>query len=538
MLQLDLRRVPALTADVAVVGSGVAALTAALAAAEEKSVLVLTKGVAGESNSWYAQGGVAAAIAEEDSPEAHLRDTLEAGAGLCFVPAVERLVTEGPRRIRALQTAGLSFDAENGREALTLEGGHSCRRVLHAGGDATGRSLVEHLLDRVRRHPNIAFLERHFMVDLLHRREECGGLLAMDIRRETPTNGNGAKFLRIEARATILAAGGAGQIYRETTNPECATADGIAASFRAGADVQDMEFVQFHPTALYLAGAPRFLISEAARGEGGWLLNDAGERFMFRYDSRGELAPRDVVSQGIVEEMIRTGSTNVWLTLAHLDPDLVRRRFPTIAETLRKYRLELAQDRIPVRPAAHYLMGGIRTDLDGRTNIARLFAAGETACTGLHGANRLASNSLLEALVFGHAAGLAAVTTAAEPLEPWPLSEMRPEPKEEIPLDVWDVRNSLKSLLGRAAGVRRSGETLAAALKAFDFWRQYVFAGDIRWTSGLELRNMLTCGQLVVHGALRREESRGAHQRVDFPETNPAWAEKRVVLNRRDFESA
>lgn len=536
LLPLDLRRVPSLSPDVVVVGSGLAALSAALTAAESASVVLLTKDKLGESNSFYAQGGIAVVMDDDDSPDDHLRDTLNAGAGLCEENVVRKVVEEGPERIRELLREGLRFDEENGRPAATLEAGHSYRRVLHAAGDATGRAVVEQILPRVVEHPNIVILAHHFMVDLLHRDGVCYGVLALDARRGGVPRGP-EKFLKIEARATVLATGGAGQIYRETTNPEGATGDGIAAAFRAGADVRDMEFYQFHPTALYLAGAPRFLISEAARGEGGYLMNAAGERFMERYDSRGELAPRDVVARGIVQEMIRTGETNVWLSLTHLDPAMVKKRFPSISETLRKYRLDFCRDRIPVRPAAHYLMGGVYTDIEAHTTVKRLFAAGEAASTGLHGANRLASNSLLEALVFGYTAGRNAAALAAEPREEWPRADICASSKEEIPLDVWDVRASLKSLLGRAGGVRRDGETLRSALKALDFWQQYVFAGELQRMSGLELSNMLTCAQLVVRGALRREESRGAHQRTDFPETNSGAGAGGVhtILNRSEF---
>jgi len=528
LLDLDLRRVPALAPDVVVVGSGVAALSAALVAAQNASVLLLTKSQLIESNTYYAQGGVAAALAPEDSPEDHLKDTLEAGVGLCGEAAVRKLVDEGRDRVRELIAWGTPFDRDNGELSLNLEGGHGQRRVLHAMGDATGKAIENQLAERVRQQPNISIHEHHFAVDLLHHDGICYGVVALDVK--------GNRFLKIEARATVLASGGLGQIYRESTNPDVTTGDGMAMALRAGATVQDMEFVQFHPTTLYVAGAKRFLISEAVRGEGAHLINDKGDRFMDAYDERGELAPRDIVARGIFHEMKRTDATNVFLSLAHLDPEHVQTRFPTIFLTLKKYGIDLAKDRIPVRPACHYAMGGVQTDLRARTDVQRLLAAGEVTCCGIHGANRLASNSLLDGLVFGHEAGRQALALAQESQETFPLKQVRPmRTKEVIPLDVDDVRASVKSLVSRAAGILRDGDTMAQALQMLDFWQNYVYAEEFQAARGLELQNMLACAQLVIRSALRREESRGAHQRSDFPETDDENWRKHVVLNRRDF---
>ncbi len=530
LLDMNLRRVPALTPDVVIVGSGIAAISAALVAAEERSVLIVTKSEIKESNTYYAQGGIAAALAPGDSPEDHFQDTLAVGSGLCNEQAVRKLVNEGPQRVKELIAWGTPFDREADNElSMTLEGGHGKRRILHANGDATGRAIEGSLSEKLRAHPNISILENHFAVELLHKDGVCYGLLVLDMKDE--------RFLKIEARATILAAGGIGQVYRETTNPEVTTGDGMAMAFRAGASVQDMEFVQFHPTVFYLAGAQRFLISEAVRGEGAHLLNRKGERFMQKYDERGELAPRDVVSQAIHEEMKRTGETNVFLSLAHLDPKMIAERFPNIQQTLKQYGLKLESDLVPIRPACHYMMGGIVTDLQARTDVHRLFAAGEITSCGIHGANRLASNSLLDGLVYGHEAGVQASALAREAHPYFPEKSIHPiRAKETIPLDIDDVLASLNGLTSRSVGIIRDGETMSSALQMLDFWQNYVYAEEFHSAAGFELQNMLACAQLIVRGALAREESRGAHQRSDFPETNDEKFLKHIKMNRRDFE--
>ncbi len=529
LIDVDLRRIPSLAPDVLIVGSGIAAISAAIVAAESASVLIVTKSEMKESNTYYAQGGVAAALDPADDPEGHLRDTLIAGAGLCDEDAVRKLVTEGPARVRELIEWGTPFDRENGKIAFTLEGGHSHHRIIHAEGDATGRAIETSLIDRIRAHPNISILENHFAVDLLHDAGECYGLVALDEST--------GKLLKIEAKATILATGGIGQIYRETTNPDVATGDGMALAFRAGATLQDMEFVQFHPTVLYLAGAKRHLITEAVRGEGAHLLNIRGERFMHRYDERGELAPRDIVAKAITDEIAATGATNVFLSLAHLDPQMIKTRFPNLITTLAVYKLDPAKDRIPIRPACHYMMGGIRTDMLTQTDIKRLLAAGEVTSVGVHGANRLASNSLLDGLVYGHEAGVQALKLCANTYPDFPKKALRPVmPKENLPLDLLDVRNSLRSLVSRSAGIVRDGETMKSALQMLDFWQKYVYAEEFTSVAGLELQNMLACAQLVLRSALKREESRGAHQRKDFLSTDDRNWKKHSTINRKEYE--
>ena len=529
LTELDLRRVPSFSPDVVVVGSGIAAISAALVAAEDASVLLVTKSEIKESNTYYAQGGVAVSLDPADDPEGHLRDTLVAGAGLCDEDAVRKLCTEGPTRVRELIAWGTPFDRENGEIAFTLEGGHSFHRVIHADGDATGRAIEVSLVQKIRNHPNISVLENHFAIDLLHKNSVCYGLIALDVK--------GAKLIKIEAKATVIASGGLGQIYRETTNPEVATGDGMAMAFRAGATLQDMEFVQFHPTTLYLAGAKRHLITEAVRGEGAYLINIKGERFMVGQHERAELAPRDIVARAMWREMAKTGATNVFLSMAHLDPQMIHTRFPNLCKTLAQYRLDPTKDRIPVRPASHYMMGGIRTDLEARTDVQRLLAAGEVTSVGVHGANRLASNSLLDGLVFGHEAGKQARLLAAGSQPTFPDKWVRPVmPKDNLPLDVDDVRNSLRSLISRSAGLERESESMTNAVQMLDFWQKYVYAEEFSSVAGLELQNMLACAQLILRSALRREESRGAHFRTDFPDTDDTKFKHHLTISRKEFD--
>src|SRR5437660_1354 len=377
--------------DFVIVGGGIAGLRAAIGLASAGRVVVLTKSDPTESNTGHAQGGIAAAIGDDDSPQLHAADTMRAGDGLCDAEAVRVLVENGPAYVRELIEWGTRFDRDGrGAVALGREAAHSVRRVLHAG-DATGREIGRVLWERVSALPAVHTIDHALVTEIVVEGGRTGGVRYFD--RE-------GALQEIRAGATLLATGGAGQVFRETTNPAVATGDGIALGFFAGARVADLEFVQFHPTALNVAGAPRFLISEALRGEGARLINDAGEAFMLRYDTGGDLAPRDVVARSIVRESDRTHG-RVYLTLAHLDPDYVRGRFPTIAAMCRDVGLDLARDRIPVGPAAHYMMGGVDTDVWARTSLPGLYAAGEVACTGVHGANRLASNSLLEGLVFG-----------------------------------------------------------------------------------------------------------------------------------------
>jgi L-aspartate oxidase len=436
------------------------------------------------------------------------------------------LVGEGPARVRDLIGLGAAFDREGGELAFGREGGHGLSRVIHAAGDATGREIELALLRAVRADDRIKILERMCATDLLHAHCAVYGALF--------TCPSPAGLLQVRARAVILATGGAGQLYRETTNPDVATGDGVALGWRAGAEVADVEFFQFHPTTLYLAGARRFLISEAMRGEGGVLLNGAGERFMTGYDPRGELAPRDVVSRAIVSELARTGAPSVWLDMSGIPAERLERRFPQILAVCAEYGLDVRRQRIPVRPSAHYFMGGVRTDLGARTSVDGLFACGEAAAAGVHGANRLASNSLLEGLVFGHVAGhgAGALVEARRGRMP-PMRRLVHAPsRKTIPLDVEDVIRSLKSLMWRAAGVVRRREDLEAALEQLLFWQQYVYQGEFRTARGLELQNMLLVAELIIRAALARRESRGAHFRTDFPARDDAAFGHRLVFSR------
>jgi L-aspartate oxidase len=504
-----------LQGDYLIVGSGIAALRAAVELAEAGDVVILTKAGSSEGNTGYAQGGIAAAVGSDDSPELHAKDTLAAGDGLCDERAVRVLCEEGARDVRDLLAWGAAFDRNaRGELALAREAAHSVRRVLHAR-DATGREIGRVLWAKASAHPRVHAHEHALVTDLLMRDGRCVG-----VRFLTPEGEEARAF----APVTLLATGGAGQVYRDTTNPEVATGDGIAMAYRAGARIADLEFVQFHPTALDVAGAPRFLLSEALRGEGARLLNHADEAFMPRYEAAGDLAPRDRVSRAILRERERTGHP-VYLSMRHLPADEVHARFPFISETCRGVGLDLARDRIPVSPAAHYVMGGVETDVDGRTSIPGLFAAGEVACTGVHGANRLASNSLLEGLVFGLRAGRTMRQHVARPEAAdvaWNTSftsELTSggnncrDPKEPAP-DLASVRD----LMWRLVGVFRDGAGLAEAVRQLDGAWCWLRAQPAASTpEQVKLASVITVGRLMARAALRREESRGGHFRADFP---------------------
>ncbi len=498
------------SADFIIVGGGIAGLRAASALAPAGRVVILTKAGSSESNTGYAQGGIAAAMGPGDSIDLHVADTLAAGAGLCDESAVRVLVSEGPRYVGELIEWGAKFDrTASGALVFGLEAAHSVHRILHAG-DATGREISRAMWERVVALPTVHVVNHALVTDVIVEGGAVAGIRFVD--------GAGARR-ELRAPRVLLATGGAGQVFRETTNPAVATGDGIALAYRAGARVADLEFVQFHPTALSLPGAPRFLISEALRGEGAKLVNGRGEAFMRRFDSAGDLAPRDVVARGIVREVEATGGP-VFLTLQHLDPDRVHARFPTIAEMCRRVGIDIARDRIPVGPAAHYMMGGIDTDEWGRTSVPGLFAAGETACTGVHGANRLASNSLLEGLVFGARAGEAMQEpAAAAELKPdrVPVTTARAVAPPADALDAAGVRD----LMWRAAGLFRTRERLADAVARLERARAAADL-DVQDTSGSNGAawsqcNLITVALLVARAALRREESRGGHFRADFP---------------------
>lgn len=519
------RQIPHFFTDVLVIGAGVAGLRAALAVDPKFSVLIACKDGREGSNSWHAQGGVAAVMDSNDDIENHIRDTLEAGGGLCDEAVVRSVVSEGPQRIAELISWGAEFDRVGDRLALGREGGHSHHRIVHANGDATGRELVRILHDRVRQQPNIDVWEDTFTIDLLTFDGRCRGAMVWNHRHGRTL---------IWAKQTILASGGCGQLYRETTNPEVTTGDGMAIAYRAGAELRDMEFVQFHPTVLYIAGSARHLITEAMRGEGAWLVDRHGHRFMFDYDPRGELAPRDIVSIAIVEQMEKTRHPCVYLDLTHLNPDKLRERFPGITKICEEFRLDLTRDRIPVRPGAHYMMGGLTVDLMGHTTVPGLWAAGEVTASGLHGANRLASNSLLEAIVYGWRAGERASEAAAdEPDDFTVLPVVNPPvaPAHE-PLDLVDIRNSVKSRMWRSMGVRRERAEMAEALEDVERWCSYVLPRQFNHPQGWELQNMLTVARLIIRAALDREESRGCHFRTDFPAPREEWRQKHIVFQR------
>ena len=567
---------PQIFTDTLVIGTGVAGLRAAIAAAEGGDVIVLSKDGTEESNTAWAQGGIAAVMASDDTVESHVQDTLTAGVGLCDEPSVRFICEQAPERMRELIEWGMRFDrvqsasrvSESGagtaglddalsltREALSLgrEGGHSAARILHANGDSTGAELSRCLVTKMAGTAHIRLFTDCFALDLITPGDSSGS-------ESRTTQGTGAPVMgaithhpryglqMIWAKSTILASGGAGMVYRETTNPKCATADGLAMAFRAGAAVQDLAFVQFHPTTLYLAGRPRSLITEAVRGEGAHLLDHTGHRFMTEVHPMAELAPRDVVSRAIVHRLATHGGTHVFLDVRHIAN--FAGRFPGISKLLEGVDLDPAKDLIPVNPAAHYTVGGVATDLIGRSTVPGLFAVGEVASCGLHGANRLASNSLLEGLVVGEAAGRAAAGMARAMHAPigaprdhdeavfvWPDGELsgkttrfRPppspvpvisdiRPSDNAELDLSDVLSSLRSAMWRNAGVERSGQRLKDVAEMIDFWARYTLDKIFDSPPGWQTQNLLLAAALVAQSALWREESRGGHLRMDTPET-------------------
>ncbi len=512
LTNFDSTRTGHVLTDVLVIGSGAAGLIAAIEAARHADVILATKGSRDESATFWAQGGVAAVMSRTDSIEEHIRDTLSVGAGLNRREAVDLVCRQAPERMQQLIDWGLPFDQSEGRLALGLEAGHTHPRILHAGGDATGRQLAISLLHKMLEQASVRYFENCFLIDLLTVDGRCVGAVTYH-----PRHGHQL----IWAKRIILATGGFGAVYRESTNPPAITGDGVAAAFRAGAAVTDMEMFQFHPTTLYVAGSARALISEAARGEGAWLVNRSGERFMQAYHPDGELAPRDVVSRAIVDQLRKTDATSVFLDARHLGRNGFAERFPTITERCREFGIDPAKDLIPVRPAAHFSIGGVITDLEARTSVAGLFCCGEAACTGLHGANRLASNSLLEGLVFGRMAGSLAGAEAAgngETVKPLRLRNVTP-PSPKTMLDLSDVRQSLRSLMWRNVGIVRHGDRLAETVEIIDFWNKFVLDKTFDEPSGWEIQNMLLLGRLMAQAALERAESRGVHYRSDCGES-------------------
>ncbi|MBH0205020.1 MAG: L-aspartate oxidase [Nitrospira sp.] len=504
-------------ADFLVIGSGVAGLRAALDLSREGRVIMLTKGHPLQSASIFAQGGVAVALSEEDDVAIHLTDTVRAGHGLCRREAVRVLVEEGPDRIQELIRWGAKFDKAGGKFAFAREAAHSRSRILRARGDATGNEMVRVLMAQAHRQKRIHRMDFHFTVDLVVEDGRCCGAVVLDEH-------SGEQFI-LPAKAVVLSTGGAGQIYARTTNPPNATGDGMAMAFRAGALLQDMEFVQFHPTALFLPSSPPFLLSEAMRGEGGQLRNHKGEAFMQRYHPLGAMAPRDIVARAIWAEMAATKSRHVYLDVTHLGADFVKRRFPTIYSTCLRYDIDITEEWIPVSPSAHYMMGGVWTDLNGATTLPGLFAAGEVACSGVHGANRLASNSLLEGLVFGMRAGVAAVAWAARQAVPdlsGQVAALRHALKHRLD-DTEKMRNSLRRTMWGQVGIIRSRESLVRATAQLSRW-EHMISKSFAGRADLEVKNMVQVAHCVAEAALWRENSVGAHFRSDIPESKrPGW---------------
>ena len=495
--------------DTVVIGSGLAGLTAAYHSSGFGRVAIVTKSELDTSNSYYAQGGIAAAITSDDSPDQHLQDTLTAGRGLCDKDAVEVLVNEGRDRVKELIDRGMKFDSKNGKYLLGLEGGHSKRRILHAGGDATGKELTSFILEKVKKQASVVPFEYLAVVKLLKNDNRITGIMALDFKT--------GENIIFKSKAVILASGGLSRLFARSTNPHTATGDGIALAYEAGAKIADIEFIQFHPSALYLPGKDAYLISEAVRGEGAWLLDQQGNRFMKNIHPLAELAPRDIVAYSIFQQIADSDSDFIYLSLKHLDAKKIKKRFYNIYLHLREMGFDLTKDLLPVAPAAHYMVGGIRTNLDAETNIKGLFICGEAASTGVMGANRLASNSLLECLVFGKRASEKAAKLS------WPEEDIiNTEPvrinkkTEELYLS---LQNQTASIMSRNLGIVRNKKAISLALKKFtEIATKYKnFKNDYNL---LKINNSATICRLIAEAALTREESRGGHIRSDFPLEN------------------
>lgn len=522
----------AATYDVIIVGAGAAGLYTGLCLPSHYRVAILSKDLPQRSASDWAQGGLAAVTAPDDSAELHYADTLQAGAGLCEPAAVRFLVESAPTCVASLLELGVAFDRTNDHLALTLEAAHSRHRVLHAA-DTTGRAIVTTLLEQVLQRPNLEILSQTLAIDLWRDREgRCCGVLLLQ----------GQQLRWLAARAVIVACGGGGQVFSQTTNPALSTGDGVALAGRAGAKLRDLEFFQFHPTALVWPGAPRFLISEAVRGEGAHVVDAQGDRFLFHYDDRGELAPRDIVSRAIYRHLLETESEQVWLDLRPIPIATIEHRFPNILQKCRRWGLDPLQQPLPIAPAAHYWMGGVYTDVRGETSCAGLYAVGETACTGVHGANRLASNSLLECLVFGRQFQSLQLPEAIATLNPTTATEALILSGDRTQ---WQQRRqALQDLVWKAAGICRTADRLQEALAQVEAWQAELEAepisqaiaalpvGQAQQIQGLtaedlrewgELRNLLAIAQLILKSADFRTESRGGHFRSDYPQVDPAW---------------
>ena len=525
--------------DFVVIGSGIAGLSFALKAAKHGSVAVITKRKGADTNTAWAQGGIACVTSDEDSFQLHLRDTLEAGAGLCDEAVVRTIVTEGPERIRELADLGVQFDEReaSGHRELDLgkEGGHSKRRVLHVR-DATGKEIEETLLRQLARQSNTELLENHMAVDLITAaklgfaiEDRCLGVYVL--------NEKSGEVETIRSDRIVLATGGCGKVYLYTTNPGIATGDGVAMAWRGGLEIANMEFIQFHPTCLFHAEAKSFLISEAVRGEGGILRNDRGEDFMKRYDPRGSLAPRDIVARAIDAEIKRSGARCVFLDITHRSPEFIRERFPHIYQTCLRFGIDMSKQAIPVVPAAHYQCGGIKTDVDGAASLPGLYAIGEVACTGMHGANRLASNSLLEGLVVAHRAALAAMQKQVSgkqkvALPEWQSGNVQDVDEMVVIYHNWD---EIRRLMWDYVGIVRTDKRLQRASARLrnlqreirEFYWNFKVSVDL-----LELRNLATVAALIVDSALSRKESRGLHYTLDYLQTDDQAFRRDTLLSR------
>ena len=512
--------------DVLIIGGGLAGLRAAHEVDPSLRTLILTKDKLEESNSTYAQGGIASVWDPEDRFDNHVQDTLVAGGDLCDPQVVDLVVREAPDRVAELIKWGTRFDQHEGQLVLGREGGHSHQRIIHALGDATGKEIMRAMIAHTRERRHTEICEETFTIDLLTNDGRCRGAVA-SVR--------GGKPHLIWAKETILCTGGCGQVFRESTNPRVATGDGHAIAFRAGAVMRDMEFMQFHPTVLYIAGSSRTLITEAVRGDGAFLVDATGHRFMGEYDPRLELAPRDVVSKAIVNQMEKTRAPCVYLTMKHLDAQHVRARFPSIAKVCAGFGLDIATDAIPVRPGAHYMIGGCEVGGNAQTTLPGLWAAGEVTSTGLHGANRLASNSLLEGLVYGAIAGRnasqAALSNAETELRVLPVSSPA-KGETGQPIDLTDIRNAVRALMWRNVGVQRREDRLSEAVHAIQQYCSYVLAQDLASVDGWELQNILTVSLQMATAALARTESRGVHFRTDYPAMDNDQWRKHLEIHR------
>ncbi len=520
------------TTDYLVIGSGIAGLRAAIELAPHGRVLIVNKGNPPESASEFAQGGIAVVLDPQDSIEAHISDTLLAGKGLCRPEAVEVLVKEGPDRVRELIRWGARFDRDQNRYILAKEAAHSSARILRAQGDATGTEIMRALLGKAHQFQSIRFLVQHFTADLIMEEGRCIG--AVLLSESTGARGVGAK-------AVVLATGGAGQVYLRTTNPPVATGDGMAMAYRAGCVLEDMEFVQFHPTALALPNAPAFLLTEAMRGEGAILRNHRGEAFMKRYDPAAELATRDVVSRAIWQEMQTGNTSHVYLDVTHLNAAFIRDRFPTVTQTCLRHGLDITRTPIPVAPSAHFMIGGAKTTLTGATSIHGLYAAGEVACSGIHGANRLASNSLLEGLVFGARAGEAVVALSSQyavdaSAVQSALVKRRPEwitPQSVFPAALATAAHQLKETMWNQVGIVRDQASLTQSLKFLENWESLLTAPIVSQAEG-EFKNLVTVALLIAQAALLRKNSIGVHYRSDDPEPGKSPESRHIAFHGPD----